>query len=95
MSTKQDTEERLDDMLDLQAVPSTEHWERIADAVRRLDLELGRPWRLKVLVQDTPEAAGTMPQLVAQLSDAGLRHDSIREPGAGGVQGIVVAPYSH
>ncbi|MGH2355657.1 MAG: hypothetical protein ACRDI2_04510 [Chloroflexota bacterium] len=93
LTTQQDTREakvHLDGMLDLQTVPSAEHWDRIATAVQRLDSERGRSWRLKLLVSDTPEGAGELPRLVRRLGHAGLRHDSNREPG--GVQGIVVAP---
>jgi hypothetical protein len=77
-------------MLDLQSVPPTEQWERVAHAVRRLHVERGPEWRLKLLLPDTPESAGATPHLVSHLARAGLRHDAMREPG--GVQGIVVTP---
>jgi hypothetical protein len=81
---------RVNGMLDLQAVPHAELWERIAPAVERLDQEHGSGWRLKILVRDTPEAAAELPRLVARFHRAGLRHDSVREPGGG--QGMIVAP---
>jgi hypothetical protein len=82
--------ERLDGMLDLQGVPSTERWNRIHSAVLRLDGERAGDWRLKVLLPDTPEEAGLLPHLMRQLAHSGLAHDSVREPGGG--QGIVIAP---
>ena len=57
--------------------------------MRRLDDERGRPWRLKLLLPDTPEAATARPRLVARLGQAGMAHDSGREPG--GAQVLVVA----
>ncbi len=85
-----DGRERIDDMLDLQSVPSGERWGRIQSAVRRLDGERGRDWRLKLLLADTPEEAGAFPPLVTRLRLAGLQHDAVREPG--GIQGIVITP---
>jgi hypothetical protein len=80
----------LDGMLDLQAVPAVERWRRVVDAIQRLDRERGGRWRLKLIIPDTPEEAAILPDLVARLGQAGLAHDSSREPGGG--QGIVVAP---
>jgi hypothetical protein len=81
---------RVDGMLDLLAVPQGERWARVEGAIRRLDDERGRSWRLKLLLPDTPEEASALPRLVARLGDAGLAHDSVREPG--GAQSMVVAP---
>jgi hypothetical protein len=81
---------RINGMLDLQTVPSGDRWDRISEAIRHLDKEHGRRWRLKVLLPDAPETATEMPALTAQFSQAGLRYDSVREPG--GVQGTVLAP---
>ena len=75
-----------DGMLDLQSVPREAHWYRDSSAIRRLDDERGRPWRLKLLIQDTPEAATVLPGLVAELGHAGLVYDFVREPGGG--QGV-------
>ena len=83
-------EAQVDEMLDLQAVPPSERWLRISAAVRRLDAQRGSQWRLKLLLRDAPEEASQMPVLVAQLGQAGLRYNTIREPG--GVQGTVLAP---
>ena len=46
--------------------------------------------RLKLLLPDTPEEASALPRLVARLGDAGMAHDSERDPG--GAQLVVVAP---
>ena len=73
--------DRVDGMLDLLAVPQGEHWARVEGAMRRLDDERGRPWRLKLLLPDTPEEASALPRLVARLGDAGMAHDSERDPG--------------
>ena len=81
--------DRVDGMLDLLAVPQGEHWARVEGAMRRLDDERGRPWRLKLLLPDTPEEASALPRLVARLGDAGMAHDSERDPG--GAQLVVVA----
>jgi hypothetical protein len=80
---------RVDGVLDLLAVPHCEHWARVEGAMRRLDAERGRPWRLKLLLPDTPEAATALPRLVARLGDAGMAHDSGRAPG--GAQLLVEA----
>lgn len=84
------SQQRVDEMLDLQAVPAEERWSRIDDAIRRLGAAHGRRWRLKLLLRDEPETASEMPKLVARFGEAGVRYDSTREPG--GVQGTVVAP---
>jgi hypothetical protein len=76
-------------VLDLLAVPQGEHWARVEGAMRRLDDERGRPWRLKLLLPDTPEAATALPRLVARLGAAGMAHDAGRGPG--GAQVLVVA----
>lgn len=81
---------RVDDMLDLLAVPPEERWPRISAAIQRLDEQRGRQWKLKLLLPDGPETAAEMPLLIAQFGRAGLRYDSAREPG--GVQGTVLAP---
>ena len=81
---------RVDGMLDLQAVPAAERWDRIAAAIQELDSEREGRWRLKILLSDTPESARELPALVTRLTRAGVRHDATREPG--GVQGIVLAP---
>jgi len=82
-----------DGMLDLQSVPREAHWDRVSTAIRRLDDERGRPWRLKLLIQDTPEEAAVLPGLVAHLGHAGLVYDFVREPGGG--QGVVIGPRQH
>ena len=83
-------EARVDAMLDLQGVPVSERWPRISAAVRQLERERGSRWRLKLLLRDAPEEAARMPALVAQLGQAGLRFNTVREPG--GLQGTVLAP---
>jgi hypothetical protein len=88
--TERDTQRHYDAMVDLLGVPQGERWDRVAGAIRRLDDERGRSWRMKLLLPDTPEEAAALPRLVAQLGHAGLDHDSVREPGGG--QGIVVVP---
>jgi hypothetical protein len=90
IATRRDGRQRIDDMLDLQSVPSGERWGQIQRAVRRLDDARGRDWRLKVLLADTPEEAGALPPLVVRLRLAGLQHDAVREPG--GIQGMVITP---
>jgi hypothetical protein len=87
---RQHAERRVDEMLDLQAVPPDERWPRISAAIRRLDAQRGRDWRLKLLLPDAADTAAQMPRLVARWDAAGLRFDSAREPG--GVQGTVLAP---
>lgn len=79
-----------DGMLDLQSVPKEAHWDRVSMAIRRLDEERGRPWHLKLLIQDTPEEAAVLPALVAELGHAGLVYDFVREPGGG--QGVIITP---
>lgn len=82
-------EARVDDMIDLSAVPSEERWSRILAAIQRLDEQHGQQWRLKLLFPDGPETAAEMPLLIARFGRAGLRYDSAREPG--GIQGTVLA----
>jgi hypothetical protein len=79
-----------DGMLDLQGVPREAHWDRVSTAIRRLDDERGRPWHLKLLIQDTPEEAAVLHGLVAELGHAGLVYDFVREPGGG--QGVIITP---
>jgi hypothetical protein len=83
---------RIHTLLDLREVPAQEHWGRILGAAEQLNEERGRGWRMKVLLPDTPDAAGDLPHLVARLTRAGLSHDSTREPD--GAQGMIVTPHS-
>ena len=82
--------ERVDRMLDLQAVPAAERWGYIQAAMDLLEDERGASWRLKVLLRDAPEEASRLPPLVNRLRLAGMRFDVVREQG--GVQSLHIGP---
>lgn len=78
----------VDQLLDLRRLPPSKYWERIMAAVRRLDSQPHRVWRLKVLVGDTQDVAVELPHLIAHLEGMDIHHETTRE--AGGVQGLLL-----
>jgi hypothetical protein len=79
-------EAKVDSMLDLRDVLPGERWRRIDSAIRLLE-DRGEDWRLKLLLDDTPEGAALVRRLLAR---GRLRYDTSREPGGG--QSVVVGP---
>jgi hypothetical protein len=79
------------DVLDLRSTAPGEYWNRIMDAVHRLDRRADA-WSLHVFVADTPDVAAELPHLVAYLDVVGLPHDVTRD--SSGAQVLRVSRHS-